>query len=125
MMTSPSNGKRDFAIVHKEDNRVIGKIGIWNLEVSEIGFMLHREYWGKGLAIEAMNGLLPHLWKVEKLEYITADVDPRNEASLGLLKKIGFKETGFEEKTFEIEGVWVDSVYLRLDRPQGEASESC
>ena len=65
---------------------------------------------------EAFVALLPHLW-ANGVERVTADVDPRNESSLGLLGKFGFRETGRAERTIEVGGVWVDSVFLELERP--------
>jgi ribosomal-protein-alanine N-acetyltransferase len=50
------------------------------------------------------------------IEAITADVDPRNEASLRLLTRLGFVETGRASATYEVEGEISDSVYLALRR---------
>jgi ribosomal-protein-alanine N-acetyltransferase len=44
-------------------------------------------------------------------------VDPLNAASLGLLRKLGFRETGSATATFFVGGRWADSVYLALHRP--------
>lgn len=46
-----------------------------------------------------------------------ADVDPRNESSIRLLKGFGFVETGRAERTFETGLGWCDSVYFALERP--------
>jgi RimJ/RimL family protein N-acetyltransferase len=128
-------------------SEVIGKIGIWRVDASssssssfspsgggggagEIGFMLHRAHWRRGLMREAMQALLPYFFRPIDdgglgLEAVTADVDPRNSASLGLLGELGFEVTGREERTIWIDGgpdgdsdggEWVDSVYLRLGR---------
>lgn len=82
--------------------------------------MLDRAFWGKGLMKEAMNQFLSDLWKNEKmkdLKEIEADVDPRNDASVGILKKFGFKETGYRERTFETHLGWCDSLDLIMERP--------
>ena len=50
---------------------------------------------------------------------LTADVDPDNAASIGLLKSLGFRETHRAERTMQIRGQWCDSVYFALRR--GEA----
>ncbi len=49
-------------------------------------------------------------------ELLTADTDPRNAASIGLLKKVGLEEYDFQGKTFQVGEDWVDSVYLKLDK---------
>lgn len=48
---------------------------------------------------------------------LNADADPRNEPSLRLLKRFGFREVGKGEGTYEVEDGWADSVYLQLDIP--------
>ncbi|KAL8344986.1 hypothetical protein RB601_005155 [Gaeumannomyces tritici] len=100
----------------EKDLLPIGKAGVWR--DNEIGFMLARPYWGRGLAAEALKLVLDHLFAghgdVGREQLIVADVDPRNAASLALLKKLGFEEYDFREKTFQVGGQWVDSTYLRL-----------
>jgi RimJ/RimL family protein N-acetyltransferase len=56
---------------------------------------------------------------------ITADVDPRNEASLRLLARLGFVETGRATGTVEIAGELCDSVYLALERQTWISAASC
>jgi RimJ/RimL family protein N-acetyltransferase len=103
----------DFAI--ELEGRVIGKAGCWRLP--EIGYILHPAYWGQGFATEACRAVIAHVFDTYDVEAITADVDPRNEASLRLLERLGFVETGRATATYEIEGEISDSVYLALARP--------
>lgn len=97
------------------DGRVVGNIGIWNRP--EFGFILHPDAWGKGLAAEAARAFVDYAFATHPIEAITADVDPRNEASLRLLRKLGFVETGRAKRTFLIGDEWCDSIYLELARP--------
>jgi ribosomal-protein-alanine N-acetyltransferase len=103
----------DFVIEH--DGRVIGKSGCWRLP--EIGFILHPRCWGQGFAAEACLAVIAHVFATYALDAITADVDPRNEASLRLLGRLGFVETGRANATYEIEGEISDSIYMALPRP--------
>lgn len=50
------------------------------------------------------------------MQRVIADVDPRNEGSIGILRKFGFEETGREKRTFETHLGWCDSVYFELRR---------
>ncbi|MCJ1465187.1 hypothetical protein MMC07_003803 [Pseudocyphellaria aurata] len=124
MISSSNNGISDFVIVLQtlDHPAVIGKVGIWAPETSEIGFMLSRAYWGKGYMAEAFSALLDHLWggKGGEVRRLIADVDPRNAASLRTLKNFGFREIGFKEKTIETHLGWCDSVYLQLENPNSE-----
>ena len=107
----------DFII--EFDGRAIGKAGFWRLP--EIGYILHPDLWGRGLAREALEAVIRVAFERGGVEAITADVDPRNAASLGLLERLGFVRTGFARNTWEIGGVLMDSVYLSLSRPQAVA----
>ena len=125
MIGGEFNGVTDFVICLKGEDRpigTIGKIGVWSGE--EIGFLLNRTYWHRGLAVEAMNGILPFLFERKKFEWLVADVDPRNEASIGLLKKFGFEVDKLEERALEVDGEWVDSLYLKLTKERWEAVQS-
>lgn len=122
MIESPENGVSDFIIVLSTPSDfpvVIGKVGMWSLKRNEIGFMLNRSYWGKGYMAEALSALIEYLWsgKGGDVRKITADVDPRNNACISLLKKFGFRETGYEKKTLETHLGWCDSLYLTLYKP--------
>lgn len=102
----------EWIIEHQ--GRVVGYVGMW--APPEFGFILHPDAWGQGLGTEAASAYLAHAFATHDIDSITADVDPRNEGSLKLLKKLGFVETHRAERTFEIDGVWCDSVYLAVTR---------
>lgn len=108
-----SGSDSDFLVEYK--GRVIGKAGAWRLP--EVGFLLHPDHWGKGLAHEAMSAAVAHLFARPDVQELTADVDPRNAASLRLLARLGFVETGRAERTLQWRDEWCDSVYLALRRP--------
>jgi [ribosomal protein S5]-alanine N-acetyltransferase len=110
---APPDETREFTI--RRDGQIIGKAGIW--KAPEIGFLLHRTHLRQGLMTEALEVLIPHLSTLMSLPVITADVDPRNTASLGLLDRLGFFETHRAARTIEIGGEWCDSVFLKLNAP--------
>ena len=121
MVKGEQNGVTDFVICLKPKSRPIGKIGVWQGE--EIGFLLSRPYWHQRLALEALKGILTYLFRHRDFEYITSDVDPRNVASIGILKKVGFEQYAFKEKSMEIDGEWVDSLYLKLEKPDWSSND--
>jgi len=96
-------------------------IGVGGIHVgNEIGFLLHQDYWGKGFAKEAIDAIIEHVWTETEHDSITADVDPRNLASVKLLTKIGFQVNGFAKNTFCVGGLWSDSVYFCLQKPSAK-----
>lgn len=112
MIEAPPETSADFIV--ELDGRTIGKAGFFRFP--EIGFILGRDHWRRGLAHEALQAVLDHAFVERGLEAAEADVDPRNEASLRLLEKLGFEETARAKRTYAIDGAWTDSVYLRLER---------
>ncbi|MFT3809743.1 MAG: GNAT family protein [Micropepsaceae bacterium] len=102
----------DFIV--ERAGRVIGKAGSWKLP--EVGYILHPDQWGKGVAREAMTAVIGHLFAAHAMPALTADVDPGNENSIRLLDRLGFVETHRAKDTFLIGGKWFDSVYFALGR---------
>ena len=102
-----------FIIEH--DGRLIGRVGIWRMP--ELGFILHPDMWGRGFASEALGAFIGHVFATHAMDGLTADVDPRNAASLKVLAKAGFVEIGRAQRTFLLGDEWCDSIYLALRRP--------
>ncbi len=102
----------DFVI--ELDGRVIGKAGFWRLP--DVGYILHPDVWGQGLAAEAVGAAIDHVFRTRDIKTLTADVDPENAASIRLLERLGFVRTGFRERTWNVGGVRKDSVFYALSR---------
>jgi ribosomal-protein-alanine N-acetyltransferase len=113
MVEAPEEISDDFVI--ELDGRPVGKAGCWRLP--EVGYILHPDLWGRGLAREALEAVIERMFAVRAQDVLTADVDPRNVRSLALLLHLGFRETHRAARTWRVGDEWCDSVYLRLDRP--------
>ncbi len=114
MISAPRDISEDFVI--ERDGVVIGKAGCYR--IPDIGYILHPDHWGQGLAKEALTVVIARVFASFDVPAITADVDPRNAGSLKLLGRLGFVETGRGTATWTVGGEVCDSVYLALNRPQ-------
>ena len=103
-----------------KDGRVIGNAGLHARD--EIGFLLRADFWRQGIMKEALEAIISYLFENTPHQQLTADADPLNTASVGILKSIGFSETHRAKDTFCIEGVWSDSVYFALTRADWSAT---
>ncbi len=113
-LVEPAADSLDLLV--EKDGEVIGKAGAWQLP--EVGFLLHPDHWGQGLAFEAMAAVIAHVEaEFPALPALTAEADPRNAASLRLLDRLGFRETHRAERTLLWKDEWCDSIYLA--RPRG------
>lgn len=124
MLSSPANGVTDFIVTLQSDSRhAIGIVGINSLASEEIGIVFSRQFWGQGMAPEALDCVLDHLFTVRMLEAVTADVEPNNVRCLQLLRKKGFVGQGFKERVWEVGGVWWNALHYRLTKEAWEQRE--
>lgn len=83
-----------WAIVLKDDPKIIGTICYWNIEPendrAEIGYILKTDLHGRGLMGEAVTAVIKYGFDVMKLDTIIADLHKKNIASVQLLKRRGF-----------------------------------
>ncbi|MDO3627915.1 GNAT family N-acetyltransferase [Mucilaginibacter sp. BT774] len=100
-----------WATVLKEDSQYIGRCGIYPHfnhdgstvpEEGTLAFYIARPYWGQGFATEAGQAFIEFGFNELKLKRIVAHVQAGNEASVHILKKLGFelKSTEVAHRTF-------------------------
>jgi [ribosomal protein S5]-alanine N-acetyltransferase len=87
-----------WGIQLKDTNNLIGTVGFHAISAknrrAEIGYELNQEYWGKGLAKEAILKVVEYGFEKMRLKRIGAVVFLENESSSKLLLKIGFHKEG-------------------------------
>ncbi len=83
----------DWAIVLKENQKMIGTVGFANLDMSknigEIGYVVNSDFQGKGYATEAADRILKFGFETLGLLRIEGKFISENKASLSVLRKIG------------------------------------
>lgn len=111
-MIAGTDAGLDFVV--EFEGRAVGKAGFF--APPDVGYILHPDVWGRGLATEAVAAVLGRLFEATDHPAATADVDPENAASIRLLEKLGFVRTGFAERTWNVGGEWKDSFFYALSR---------
>lgn len=93
-------GKHVFSLEH--NGKVIGSLGVEEyredlypeyalLRGREIGYVLSKEYWGKGLMTEAVRAVIAWLFEEEKLDFIMAGHFVQNHRSRRVIEKCEFQ----------------------------------
>lgn len=109
-----------WAIELKElPGKLIGYIGHWRLIKehyrAEVGYMLHPDYWRKGIMKEALAVVVNYGFKEMKLHSIEAHISPDNKASASLLESSGFVREACFKEDFFYNGVFGDTaIYSKL-----------
>lgn len=87
-----------WGITLKGKGEVIGSCGFHNAVPqhyrAEIGFELSKDYWGKGIASEAIEAIVMFGLEHLKLQRIEALIEPPNIQSQKLVEKQGFLKEG-------------------------------
>lgn len=82
-----------WAIVFKENNKLIGSIDVVRLdkinETAEIGYVLNVAYHNQGIMSEAFKGVINYLFNEVNLKEISACFELGNEASKRVMEKCG------------------------------------
>ena len=94
--------KKVFAIELKDSGKVIGSFGIeapdpdpeQELLGRELGYVLHKSYWGQGLMPEAANRVISWCFEELKLDYLTCSHFDWNMQSSRVIEKTGFRYWG-------------------------------
>ena len=87
---------RSWAITLHGDDCAIGfvSVGEQKPQVCQIGYMLARPHWGRGIAREAVSAVLDQVFRVERYRRVFADTDPDNVSSNALVTALGFTLEG-------------------------------
>lgn len=83
-----------WAVISKDDGKLIGRCGLCFLDNTsevELGYLLDKSYWRRGLATEASHASLKYGFEVVKLDRIVAIAKPENIASRRVMEKVGMK----------------------------------
>jgi RimJ/RimL family protein N-acetyltransferase len=120
-----------YVIVLKATGKVIGTILLFRMDAiharAEIGYVLGRRHWGQGLMRESLNAFITDAFVRWALHRLEAEVDPRNESSNALLRRLGFTHEGrLRERWRKHDAPYDTNIYglLRnewLDRPRQPA----
>lgn len=77
----------------------------------EVSYWLGKEYWGKGLATEALAAFL----EIQKARPLYARAAKDNFASIRVLEKCGFKISGHDNFFANARGQEIEEVILKLE----------
>ena len=94
--------KKTFALEYA--GKAVGSVGVEEYEEArypglgleekrgrEIGYVLSKDYWGRGLMTEAVKAAIRYLFDDVKLDFVTVGHFTRNDRSRRVIEKCGFQ----------------------------------
>lgn len=120
--------KNVFAIVYKENNKVIGSLGLhksWanednlytELKIKEIGYVLSKAYWGMGLMPEAVLAVIKFCFDKCELDALTIGHFSTNIQSKRVIEKCGFRFVKHSEYySKQLQSTYEDMKYILLKK---------
>jgi len=102
-----------FFIADKESDALAGAININDIvlggfRTGSLGYYIGSAWAGRGMMTEALGLALDQAFGPYRLNRLEANVQPENEASLALVRRLGFRCEGFSPKFLKIDGEWRD-----------------
>jgi RimJ/RimL family protein N-acetyltransferase len=92
-----------WATEERATGRFIGRIGLWNPEGwpgLEVGWLLDRACWGRGLATEGARAALDYAFTTVGADHVISVIDPQNTRSISVAEKIGERF----EREYDLDG---------------------
>ncbi len=92
--------KKVFALELKENHKVIGSLGIegldpesaaWKTKGRELGYVLSKDYWGRGLMPEAVQAVIAYCFDNLGYDFLTCGHFVSNLQSRRVIEKCGFQ----------------------------------
>jgi ribosomal-protein-alanine N-acetyltransferase len=106
-------GAFGFLVYRNEDASLAGVININDVVMGgfrcgSLGYYGAAMFAGRGYMTEGLALVLDHAFTALELHRLEANVQPANANSLGLIKRLGFRQEGFSPAFLKIGGVWCD-----------------
>lgn len=107
--------------------RVIGRVALSGVmrgafHSAYLGYWIDHAEVGRGLATEAVRAVVGFAFEVAGLHRVQAAIMPRNERSVRLITRIGFRREGLAERYLQIAGVWEDHALFAMTREEWDAT---
>ncbi len=118
--------RRDYelAVTLRDSGEVVGQVTLkmdryiprLRQRTAELGYMLRRDAWGRGIATEATRLLLDFAFGELGFHRVFAVVDEDHAASIRVLEKLGFRREARHVKDVFVRGEWLTSlIYAVLE----------
>jgi ribosomal-protein-alanine N-acetyltransferase len=113
LKSKPSPGNFLFAIRRRDTRALVGCANITNIvrgnfQSGYLGYHAFAGHARQGLMTEGLKMVVRHAFSELGLHRLEANIQPRNAASIALVRACGFSREGFSPRYLKIRGRWQD-----------------
>lgn len=98
----------DWAITLKDSGKMIGTCGYTSFDYengrAEVGYVINPEYWGQGVATEAVSAAIEYAFNELNVNRVEAHFIKGNNASLRVMEKCGMTFEGYLRQYMLVKG---------------------
>lgn len=113
-----------WAVTQKADGRILGGIGLHTTRVDtvrELGYVLHPDFWGRGIMTEAAKAVIDFGFRTLTLDAIIVRRNANNARSGRVIAKCGFRYDGtLRRNTRRVDGSLSDDCVFSMTREEWE-----
>lgn len=114
-----NNSLRLWIFKQDDDSKIIGCVSFSNIVRGaflscHLGYKSDKDEINKGYITEAIQKGIEIMFNEFGLHRIEANIMPKNESSLRVVKKLGFYNEGLSYKYLKINGKWEDHIHMVL-----------
>lgn len=113
-----------LAITTRDDDLVVGfvRLGLDGVQAGKLGFAVHADHWGRGIATDAVRTLTDFGFHTLGLHRVSAAIGPENDASVAVAKRLGMTYEGRIRHHVHTNGDWRDSLLYSVLEPEWRLS---
>ncbi|SCY55251.1 GNAT family N-acetyltransferase [Microvirga guangxiensis] len=102
-----------FVVRERDSGRIVGVVNLSEIvrgffQSTYMGYYAVAGMNGRGLMSEAVGLVVTHAFTELGLHRIEANIQPDNEPSRALVKRLGFRQEGYSPRYLKINGEWRD-----------------
>ncbi len=117
----------DWAVVMRDTYKMIGTCGFTRFlpeaNAAEVGYVLNPEFWGHGIATEAVARVVDFGFRELELNRIEAKYMVGNDRSRRVMEKVGMTFEGINRESMHVRGEYVSVGVCAILRSEWEACD--
>jgi ribosomal-protein-alanine N-acetyltransferase len=102
-----------FFIFRSDSKALVGVVDLSEIvrgffQSAYLGYFAFEPHAGRGLMREGLAQVVQHAFETMGLHRLEANVQPGNDASIALVRTVGFTKEGYSKRYLKIGGQWLD-----------------